>query len=325
MKRPAPLPAWRNSSSTPCSGNNTYYSLFSIAMLSRNQIRQAALQYLYAASQTPETEQEGIWDILMEPFRGDYCKLKAKAVSGHLTRDYPDKLRLFITRARETADKLQQDPLTLPVRDQIQDLLTKEGEFNAALLRLKKALHEDPANDKGSLSAACDAAQELNTALMQMRRRLLDTLKDFPAYNAIWPSLISSCRKLQEINDRINCLIHPDDRPSLAEIKKVVEAGRDADELYREAKTLGEDILRRRDGLDAAIDSTLENYSPERVSAIDRAILRLGAYELLHRKDLPAPIVISEAIRLSERFSSAESPRFVNGVLAGISKTEHPA
>ena len=41
-------------------------------MLSRNQIRQAALQYLYAASQTPETEQEGIWDILMEPFRGDY-------------------------------------------------------------------------------------------------------------------------------------------------------------------------------------------------------------------------------------------------------------
>lgn len=160
---------------------------------------------------------------------------------------------------------------------------------------------------------------------MQMRRRLLDTLKDFPAYNGIWPSLISSCRKLQEINDRINCLIHPDDRPSLAEIKKVVEAGRDADELYREAKTLGEDILRRRDGLDAAIDSTLENYSPERVSAIDRAILRLGAYELLHRKDLPAPIVISEAIRLSERFSSAESPRFVNGVLAGISKTEHPA
>ena len=118
-------------------------------MLSRNQIRQAALQYLYAASQTPETEREGIWDILMEPFRGDYCKLKAKAVSGHLTRDYPDKLRLFITRARETADKLQQDPLTLPVRDQLQDLLAKEGEFNASLLRLKKALHEDPSNDKG--------------------------------------------------------------------------------------------------------------------------------------------------------------------------------
>ena len=146
-------------------------------MLSRNQIRQAALQYLYAASQVPETEQEqdeGIWDILMEPFRGDYCKLRAKAVSGHLTRDYPDKLRLFVTRARETADKLQHDPLTLAVRDQLQDLLVKEGEFNASLLQLKKALHEDPSNDRGKLFAACDAAQELNTTLMQMRRRLLD-------------------------------------------------------------------------------------------------------------------------------------------------------
>lgn len=118
-------------------------------MLSRNQIRQAALQYLYAASQTPETEREGIWDILMEPFRGDYCKLKAKAVSGHLTRDYPDKLRLFITRARETADKLQQDPLTLPVRDQLQDLLAKEGEFNASLLRLKKPCTRIPPMTRG--------------------------------------------------------------------------------------------------------------------------------------------------------------------------------
>ena len=126
-------------------------------MLSRNQIRQAALQYLYATSQTPEEEQEqdeGIWDILMEPFRGDYCKLRAKAVSGHLTRDYPDKLRLFVTRARETADKLQHDPLTLPVRDLLQDLLVKEGEFNASLLQLKKNLYEDPSNDKGALSAA---------------------------------------------------------------------------------------------------------------------------------------------------------------------------
>ena len=173
-------------------------------MLSRNQIRQTALQYLYGASQSPEIteeQEEGIWDILMEPFRADYCKLRAKAVSGHLTRDYPDKLRLFVTRARETAEKLQHDPLTLPVRDQLHDLLNKEGEFNAALLQLKKALHDDPANDRKTLSAACDTVQELNTALMQMRGRLLDSLRDFPAYNSIWSPLISSCGKLQEIND----------------------------------------------------------------------------------------------------------------------------
>lgn len=86
-------------------------------MLSRNQIRQAALQYLYATSQTPEEEQEqdeGIWDILMEPFRGDYCKLRAKAVSGHLTRDYPDKLRLFVTRARKRRTSFSTTPSPCP-------------------------------------------------------------------------------------------------------------------------------------------------------------------------------------------------------------------
>ncbi|KAA5508076.1 transcription antitermination factor NusB, partial [Bacteroides caccae] len=118
---------------------------------------------------------------------------------------------------------------------------------------------------------------------------------------------------------------HQDGRPSLAEVKKVVEAGQDAEELYREAKTLGEETLRRREELDSVINGILENYSPERVSAMDRAILRLGACELLHRKNLPAPVVISEAIRLAERFSSADSPRFVNGVLAGIAKTARPS
>lgn len=86
-------------------------------MLSRNQIRQTALQYLYGASQSPEIteeQEEGIWDILMEPFRADYCKLRAKAVSGHLTRDYPDKLRLFVTRARETAENCSMTPSRCP-------------------------------------------------------------------------------------------------------------------------------------------------------------------------------------------------------------------
>lgn len=290
-------------------------------MLSRNQIRQTTVQYLYATSQAPETEQEGIWDILLESFRGDYYKLRAKAVSGHLTRDYPDKLRLFITRAKEITLKLQDDPLTLSIREQIQDLLNKEGEFNSIRLQLKKVLHEDPSNDKGELSATCETAQALNTTLMQMRRRLLESIKDFPMYKSIWPAFISSCNKLLDINDRIHAIIHPDGRPSQAEIKKVIEAGQDATELYKEAKALGEDILRHQEELDESINAALENYSPERVSAMDRAILRLGVYELLYRKDLPTPIIVSEAIKLAERFSSLEAPRFINGVLAGISTT----
>ena len=52
--------------------------------------------------------------------------------------------------------------------------------------------------------------------------------------------------------------------------------------------------------------------------AVDRNILRLGAYELLERPDVPLGAVISEAVELAKRYSTDESGRFVNGVLASI-------
>ncbi len=51
------------------------------------------------------------------------------------------------------------------------------------------------------------------------------------------------------------------------------------------------------------------------MAAIDRNILRLGAFELLHCPDLPAKVAINEALELAKRYSTAQSSRFVNGVL----------
>jgi N utilization substance protein B len=52
--------------------------------------------------------------------------------------------------------------------------------------------------------------------------------------------------------------------------------------------------------------------------ALDRAVLRLGAFELVFRPDVPTAAVISEAVELAKRFSTDESGRFVNGVLSSI-------
>ena len=57
---------------------------------------------------------------------------------------------------------------------------------------------------------------------------------------------------------------------------------------------------------------------------IDRNVLRLGAAELLYVDDVPVRITIREMLRLAERYSSPESPRFVNGVLDGIAKRAVP-
>ncbi len=64
----------------------------------------------------------------------------------------------------------------------------------------------------------------------------------------------------------------------------------------------------------------LDNWTLDRLSRIDRSVLRIGATELLHSPDVPPKVAIQEAVRLAERYGGDESPRFVNGVLDAVFK-----
>jgi len=77
---------------------------------------------------------------------------------------------------------------------------------------------------------------------------------------------------------------------------------------------------RELDRIDNALRGALDNWSLDRVSRIDRAVLRIGAVELLERDDIPPKVAIQEAIRLAEAYGGDESPRFVNGVLDALYK-----
>jgi N utilization substance protein B len=72
------------------------------------------------------------------------------------------------------------------------------------------------------------------------------------------------------------------------------------------------------------IDELLREYSEhwavERMPAVDRAVLRLGCYELAHEPEVPTAVVISEAVDLAKQYSTKDSGRFVNGLLARIAE-----
>jgi transcription antitermination protein NusB len=72
--------------------------------------------------------------------------------------------------------------------------------------------------------------------------------------------------------------------------------------------------------LDEWIAKYAENWRPERISAIDRAILRLALHEL-RATDTPPKVVINEAVELAKKFSSDEAGRFVNGILDACHKS----
>jgi N utilization substance protein B len=81
-----------------------------------------------------------------------------------------------------------------------------------------------------------------------------------------------------------------------------------ATQLYR-------GTLEHRTEIDSALAQLSENWSVERMTGVDRNVLRLGAYELLHHRELPFQAVIDEAVELARRYGTAESSAFVNAIL----------
>jgi N utilization substance protein B len=99
------------------------------------------------------------------------------------------------------------------------------------------------------------------------------------------------------------------DDPSMAEL---------SDEQRAFATGLATGVVDSVGSIDPIIVDAAENWRIERMNAIDRLILRMAVYELLHEAETPAPVIINEALELARTFSDADAVRFVNGVLDAI-------
>jgi N utilization substance protein B len=84
------------------------------------------------------------------------------------------------------------------------------------------------------------------------------------------------------------------------------------------AVVLVEGVHAQRDRIDALLSEAAVGWELGRMPAVDRAVLRLATYELLEQKEVPVAVVLDEAVALAAEYSTDESGRFVNGVLATI-------
>lgn len=81
-----------------------------------------------------------------------------------------------------------------------------------------------------------------------------------------------------------------------------------------------EGIEAHREEIDRLIEERAEGWPLERLHSVDRNILRLAIYELLYREDIPAEVVINEAVELAKKYGTERSPAFINGILDRILK-----
>ncbi len=84
-------------------------------------------------------------------------------------------------------------------------------------------------------------------------------------------------------------------------------------------------VEEHRDRLDAAIAATSRGWTLQRMPVIDLNVLRLGAFELAERPEVPVAVVIDEAVELAKRFYTDDSGRFVNGVLSALKDELRPS
>ncbi|NNC10592.1 transcription antitermination factor NusB [Planctomonas sp. JC2975] len=97
------------------------------------------------------------------------------------------------------------------------------------------------------------------------------------------------------------------------------EPAREASWLY--AREIVDGVIDHSDEIDELIQTYAQGWTLERMPAVDRAILRMGVWELLFNPAIPHPVAISEAVEQATILSTDDSAKFVNGVLAKIGTT----
>ena len=104
-------------------------------------------------------------------------------------------------------------------------------------------------------------------------------------------------------------------------VRYLADTGMEVPEYTR---AVVEGVQRDRAAIDAAVDRAASGWTSDRMGAVERAILRLATWEL-RGGELPAAIVIDEAVELAKRYAGAEAAPFVNGVLGSIARSAEEA
>jgi len=105
--------------------------------------------------------------------------------------------------------------------------------------------------------------------------------------------------------------------PTLTELLEETSLAGDAARFARE---LAEGVIAKQEEIDEVVSRYLMRWTFARLAAVDRSVLRLAAYELLYREDVPGKVAINEALEICKTFHDAEAPKFLNGVLDKIAR-----
>jgi N utilization substance protein B len=293
-------------------------------MPSRRQIREAAIQFLYCSDieggASPAELREPFWQFLTESDRKNLSIATFRTVQ-HLAIGRQTRLFEFVERAEVAKAHISALPIAESLLQEMNRLLALESSWSIAFSKIEKA---PKAGDDQ------DVADELDSALSNFfavdrdlafnRDIFLKSSEDLPILKAQLEALNATIRRLQRISDRLRMVETPESFPDQADLAKIRQSKAEINALRTQTDALVDAVLACKPEIDEKLSALVENYSPERIDPVDRAVLRLGTYELI-KTETPHKVIINEAIELAKRFGTTDSNRFVNGMLDSVAKS----
>jgi N utilization substance protein B len=292
-------------------------------MPSRRQIREAVVQFLYCSDleggADPAALRESFWDFVTESDRRSLLLATFRTVH-HLAHGREGRLAEFVER-HEAADRLLSAwPEAESLKLALDRIAALESSWSAALAKLERLpKDDDDASVAASFGPALETLFTTDRALSSARNGFLEALGDFPALRGPLEAVASTVRRLQRVSDRLRMVEEPEKFPEQADLARLRDSKASIRALRRRSDELADGVLTHKQAIDATLASVVENFSPERIDPVDRAILRLAIHEMMHA-DVPPKVAINEAIELAKRFGTTDSSRFVNGVLDRLAR-----
>lgn len=292
-------------------------------MPSRRQIREAVVQFLYCADleggADPAALRDPFWDFVTESDQRSLQLATFRTVH-HLAQGREGRLAEFVERQDAAAISLSAWPEAESLKRELTRIAELESAWSTALAKLERLpKDDDDASVAASFKDALARLFSIDRDLSASRQRFIQTLDDFPALRGPMEAVTATIRRLQRVSDRLRMVEEPEKFPEQADLARLRDSKAQIRDLRRRSDELVDEILAKKEVIDATLAAVVDNYSPERIDPVDRAILRLATHEILHSAT-PPKVAINEAINLAKRFGTADSRRFVNGVLDRIAK-----
>ncbi len=296
-------------------------------MPSRRQIREAAIQFLYCADleggADPAMLREPFWEFVSESDRRGLQVAIFKTVR-HLAEGREGRLVEFIQRQSAALQVLRAWPEADGLRNSLERMAILESGLSTSLAGMERMpKDQDDSALVEQLSKALDEFFKIDRSLAETRHAFLNQLEDYPKLLGSLEAVAASVRRLQRISDRLRMVENPEQFPEQADLTRLRDSKSEINELRVQTDLLVDAVLKNKEAINRKIAEVVENYAPERVDPVDRAILRLATYEIMEQR-LPIKVVINEAIELAKRFGTTDSRRFVNGVLDRIANELTP-